>query len=239
MYARTNTVRTDPRTIDEGIAYVRDEVMPLVQGMDGCIGLVGVGVMTVRARRWSGWRRYAPLGLAVVYLAVLFVPAVAGSEPGALTETIWALGYSGLGLALLIEQGDRSPLSRGQYILGAAVVAAVITSAAVVTFSTSSTSSASSSVVPESTSGTVYGSADTLEQQVPSGTSTFGSADSLERQLPSGTATSGTVLRQGPIGSVDTVPSGTVYGSADSLDRQGQSGTPTFGSADSLERHAG
>jgi heme-degrading monooxygenase HmoA len=39
MYARTNTVRTDPRTIDEGIANVRDEVMPLVQGMDGCTGL--------------------------------------------------------------------------------------------------------------------------------------------------------------------------------------------------------
>jgi heme-degrading monooxygenase HmoA len=39
MYARTNTVRTNPRTIDEGIANVRDEVMPLVQGMDGCIGL--------------------------------------------------------------------------------------------------------------------------------------------------------------------------------------------------------
>ena len=39
MYARTNTVRTDPRTIDEGIANVRDEAMPLVQGLDGCIGL--------------------------------------------------------------------------------------------------------------------------------------------------------------------------------------------------------
>jgi heme-degrading monooxygenase HmoA len=39
MYARTNTVRTSPQTIDEGIANVRDEVMPLVQGMDGCIGL--------------------------------------------------------------------------------------------------------------------------------------------------------------------------------------------------------
>jgi heme-degrading monooxygenase HmoA len=39
MYARTNTVRTDPRTIDDGIANVRDEVMPLVTGMDGCTGL--------------------------------------------------------------------------------------------------------------------------------------------------------------------------------------------------------
>jgi heme-degrading monooxygenase HmoA len=39
MFARTNTVMADPNTIDEGIANVRDEVMPLVQGMDGCIGL--------------------------------------------------------------------------------------------------------------------------------------------------------------------------------------------------------
>jgi len=39
MYARTNTVRTDPQTIEDGIANVRDEVMPLVMGMDGCIGL--------------------------------------------------------------------------------------------------------------------------------------------------------------------------------------------------------
>ena len=39
MYARTNTVRGDPKTIDESVAYIRDEVMPLVQGMDGCIGL--------------------------------------------------------------------------------------------------------------------------------------------------------------------------------------------------------
>jgi heme-degrading monooxygenase HmoA len=39
MYARTNTVRTNPQTIDEGIANVRDEVMPLVTGMDGCTGL--------------------------------------------------------------------------------------------------------------------------------------------------------------------------------------------------------
>ena len=39
MYARTNTVRGNPQAIDEGIAFVRDDVMPLVQGMDGCVGL--------------------------------------------------------------------------------------------------------------------------------------------------------------------------------------------------------
>ena len=39
MYARTNTVMADPQAIEEGIANVRDEVMPLVQGMDGFIGL--------------------------------------------------------------------------------------------------------------------------------------------------------------------------------------------------------
>src|SRR4051812_29038120 len=39
MYARTNTVMADPQAIDRSIAYTRDEVMPLVQGMDGYIGL--------------------------------------------------------------------------------------------------------------------------------------------------------------------------------------------------------
>jgi heme-degrading monooxygenase HmoA len=39
MYARSTTVRGNPQKMDEGIAYVRDEVMPLVRGMDGCVGL--------------------------------------------------------------------------------------------------------------------------------------------------------------------------------------------------------
>jgi heme-degrading monooxygenase HmoA len=39
MYARSTTIQGDPSALDEGIAYVRDEVMPMVQGMDGCIGL--------------------------------------------------------------------------------------------------------------------------------------------------------------------------------------------------------
>src|SRR3954452_25204741 len=39
MYARSTTVHADPQRIDEGIANVRDEVMPAVQSMPGCMGL--------------------------------------------------------------------------------------------------------------------------------------------------------------------------------------------------------
>ncbi|TFV58997.1 UNVERIFIED_ORG: hypothetical protein E4P37_19845 [Bacillus sp. AZ43] len=39
MYARSTTVHADPQRIDDGIAYIRDEVMPAVQSMPGCMGL--------------------------------------------------------------------------------------------------------------------------------------------------------------------------------------------------------
>lgn len=39
MYARTTTVQGNPAHVDDGIALVRDEVMPAVQGMEGCIGI--------------------------------------------------------------------------------------------------------------------------------------------------------------------------------------------------------
>jgi hypothetical protein len=39
MHARSTTVRGRRESVDDGIAYVRDTVMPAVQQMDGCIGL--------------------------------------------------------------------------------------------------------------------------------------------------------------------------------------------------------
>lgn len=39
MYARSITILGDPSSMDEGIAFVRDEVMPAVTAMDGCVGL--------------------------------------------------------------------------------------------------------------------------------------------------------------------------------------------------------
>ena len=39
MYARTTTVEAMPSSVDAGVAYVRDKVMPLLEGLDGHIGL--------------------------------------------------------------------------------------------------------------------------------------------------------------------------------------------------------
>jgi len=39
VYARSTTFQARPGSIDEGIAFVRDEVMPDLMSMDGCTGL--------------------------------------------------------------------------------------------------------------------------------------------------------------------------------------------------------
>ena len=39
MYARSTTIQGTPQNMDAGIAYVRDEVLPALTTMPGCIGL--------------------------------------------------------------------------------------------------------------------------------------------------------------------------------------------------------
>ncbi len=39
MHARSTTFRGDPSALDDGIAYVRDKVLPAARQMDGCVGL--------------------------------------------------------------------------------------------------------------------------------------------------------------------------------------------------------
>lgn len=39
VFARSTTVVANPMSIDAGIAHIRDEVMPMLMDMDGCIGL--------------------------------------------------------------------------------------------------------------------------------------------------------------------------------------------------------
>jgi hypothetical protein len=39
MFARSTTIRGDPARIDDGVAFVRDEVIPGIMKLDGCVGL--------------------------------------------------------------------------------------------------------------------------------------------------------------------------------------------------------
>ncbi|MGN6754051.1 MAG: putative quinol monooxygenase [Intrasporangium sp.] len=39
MYARSTTITAQPDKVDAGIAHLRDEVMPQVRAMDGCVGM--------------------------------------------------------------------------------------------------------------------------------------------------------------------------------------------------------
>jgi heme-degrading monooxygenase HmoA len=39
MFARTTTMRGDPQAVDDLVAIVRDEVMPMITQLDGCVGL--------------------------------------------------------------------------------------------------------------------------------------------------------------------------------------------------------
>jgi hypothetical protein len=39
MYARSTTMRGNPQAVDDLIAVVRDEVMPMVTSLNGCVGL--------------------------------------------------------------------------------------------------------------------------------------------------------------------------------------------------------
>ncbi len=57
MYARSTTVDSRPESIDEGIRYIAEEVMPALQAMDGCAGMsMLVDRSSGRCIATSSWR---------------------------------------------------------------------------------------------------------------------------------------------------------------------------------------
>jgi hypothetical protein len=56
MFARTATVRGNPRAVDEAIAFVHDEWLPSTTGLEGCTGLsMLAGRRSGRAIVTTGW----------------------------------------------------------------------------------------------------------------------------------------------------------------------------------------
>lgn len=57
MHARSTTMRANPESLESGIALVRDEIMPEVMGMDGCVGMsMLVDRLTGRAIVTTAWQ---------------------------------------------------------------------------------------------------------------------------------------------------------------------------------------
>ena len=57
MHARSTTIRANPESLESGITLVRDEVMPEVMGMDGCVGMsMLVDRLTGRSIVTTAWQ---------------------------------------------------------------------------------------------------------------------------------------------------------------------------------------
>jgi quinol monooxygenase YgiN len=57
VHARSTTIRAHPESLERGIAYMRDEAMPTVLGMEGCVGMsLLVDRLTGRCITTTSWR---------------------------------------------------------------------------------------------------------------------------------------------------------------------------------------
>jgi hypothetical protein len=89
-----------------GNASVGDTLFGVGPTLTG-IGLIGAGISILRAGRWTGWRRFLPLGLGL-YIFVVMTPAliVSGGPPAPVAlavlagwDVLWAL-IAGAALSL-------------------------------------------------------------------------------------------------------------------------------------------
>lgn len=89
---------TDP--FDSGTSETLFSISPLIIG----VGMLVTGVAVLRERRWTGWRRFAPV-VCGAYVFVIFLPLVITlGDPGLwATLAVWELCFAALGLAVVVE----------------------------------------------------------------------------------------------------------------------------------------
>jgi hypothetical protein len=84
MHARSITITGRPEAVDEGIAFIRDEVQPVITVMDGCVGVsLVVDRVSGRCIATSAWETPESMALAEDDLVPLRVRAgeILGGEP--------------------------------------------------------------------------------------------------------------------------------------------------------------
>lgn len=73
--------------------------------------LIVTGIAVLRAKTWTGWRRYLPLALGIYVFVPLTPGIVAGLAPGQLAIAGWMLLFAILGLTLAESPSGRATLS--------------------------------------------------------------------------------------------------------------------------------
>jgi heme-degrading monooxygenase HmoA len=93
VYARSTTIQAQSSSIDEGIAYVRDEVMPALKAMDGYVGLsLLVNRESGQCIATSAWETEEALGTSTDRAAPLRDQASAKFGGGDPTVDQWEIG---------------------------------------------------------------------------------------------------------------------------------------------------
>jgi len=74
-------------------------IMP-IGALLASLGALFSGALVLRAGRWRGWTRYAPLALGLYFLALVLQAIVTGNGPTLPLELLWQLPWLLIGLGL-------------------------------------------------------------------------------------------------------------------------------------------
>lgn len=75
------------------LGYDDELVILPIAAMSTAIGMLVAGIAAVRARRWDGWRRFAPLVMGIYPFLLMFpILAVTGARPN-LMVSLWGLTF--------------------------------------------------------------------------------------------------------------------------------------------------